>query len=64
MATPKKPAKIIQVSITHDGRLASVLYNDGHVFLHTYTKEPIGSYSGEGNFSERQYLDTKVATKT
>jgi hypothetical protein len=61
MATPKKPAKIIQVCMTHDGRLASVLYNDGRVFLYTYTKEPIGSYFGEGFFSELQYPDTKVA---
>jgi hypothetical protein len=63
MATPKKPAKIVQVCMTHDGRVASVLYDDGRVFLYVYTSEPFGKNPGEGYWAELTYPDTKVAKK-
>jgi hypothetical protein len=62
--TKPKPPKIVQVCMTHDGRIASLLYNDGRVFLYTYTKEPIGAYPGEGFWAELRYPDAKVEKKT
>jgi len=61
MATPKKKlAKIVQVCMTHDGRIASVLYDDGRVFFFTYTRDPVGRNPGEGFWAELSYPDTKA----
>jgi hypothetical protein len=64
MATPKKKPKIVQVCMTHDGRIASLLYDDGRVFLYTYTREPVGKIPGEGFWAELTYPDTKVEKQT
>jgi hypothetical protein len=63
MAKPKKKPKIVQVNTTHDGRIASVLYDDGRVFVYTHTREPVGGRPGEGFWAELTYPDTKVETK-
>ena len=64
MTPSKKTApKIIQVCMTHDGRIASLLYNDGRVFIYTYTTEPIGDFPGKGFWSELRYPDTKKVEK-
>jgi len=63
MATPKKKPKIIQVCMTHDGRMSSLLYDDGRVFIYTYTDEPIGMNLGQGFWAELSYPDTKVVNK-
>jgi hypothetical protein len=55
MAKPK----IVQVCMTHDGRIASVLYDDGRVFLYAYTKDPIGEDLGKGFWSELNYPELK-----
>lgn len=64
MTTRKKAPKIIQVTITHDGHIAAVLYDDGHVFVRIYTSEAYGNPAAEGYWSELQYPDLKVAKKT
>jgi hypothetical protein len=63
MATPKKTAKIVQVCMTHDGRVASLLYDDGRVFLRIYTDDTYGSADAKGYWAELTYPDTKVANK-
>jgi hypothetical protein len=55
--------KIVQVCMTHDGRIASLLYDDGRVFLYTYTDEPVGRNPGQGFWAELSYPYTKVETK-
>ena len=64
MATPKKKPKIVQVCMTHDGRVSSVLYDDGRVFLFTYTHDAYGMNAGEGFWAELTYPDTKVEKQT
>jgi hypothetical protein len=60
MATPKKPATIVQVTTTHDGRVASVLYNDGRVFVRVYPNASYDNAAAEGYWAELIYPDTKV----
>jgi hypothetical protein len=48
MITPK----IVQVCMTHDGRISSVLYDNGRVFLFQYTHDPSGTHFGEGVWEE------------
>jgi hypothetical protein len=63
MVKPKKRPKIVQVNTTHDGRIASVLYDDGRVFVRVYTRETCGNPGAEGFWAELTYPDTKVGTK-
>jgi len=59
---PSKKPKIIQVFTGKDGLLAGVVYNDGRVFLWTYTKTP-NQYEphpcGEGYWEELTYPEFK-----
>jgi len=62
MATPKKKiAKIVQVCMTHDGRIASLLYDDGRVFVRVYPTEAYDNAAAKGYWAELTYPDTKVA---
>jgi hypothetical protein len=49
--------------MTHDGRVASLLYDDGRVFVFNYTTLPFGNNAGQGFWFELTYPDTKVANK-
>jgi len=55
-----KAPKIIQVCMTHDGRVASVLYDDGRVFIRIYTSDSYGNANAAGFWAELNYPDTKV----
>jgi len=55
--------RIIQVCMTHDGRVASVLYDDGRAFLFQYTKDPSGRDFGEGVWTELNYPKFHSRTK-
>lgn len=63
MTKPKLP-KIIQVTTTHDGRVASLLYNDGRVFVRVYPNESYDNAAAAGYWAELIYPDTKVEKKT
>jgi hypothetical protein len=63
MAKPKIPAKVVQVCMTHDGRVASLLYDNGRVFVFNYTTLPFGNNAGKGFWFELTYPDTKVVNK-